>query len=119
VHVPIPSPTSIWRLTRAVERIFELDAKLREGLQEVDQRFAALELRVLQIEAEKGMLVTEARAAAATAASAVASLHTSDLSRHIGALQQQMRELRDGGMAGTDGPARRRAKRVPPSDQET
>jgi len=109
--VAIPSFPGIWRAARAVEKVFELDAPLRTALGEIELRLAEMERRILQREADKRELVTEAKAAAATAARAAASAHLTDLARQVGVMQEQMRR------AGDPSPGRRRAKRIaPPPD---
>jgi hypothetical protein len=84
---------------RRIEAVLELDGRLTTTIKEIGEHFQRLEQRVAQLEADKREVVTEARAAAATAVSAVAALHTADLARQIGILQEQVRMLREG--AGT------------------
>lgn len=66
-----------------------------DGLLEVERRHDALinnlRDRLLRLEAAEPVLIAEAKAAAATAASAVAAQHVADLARRVGVLEEQMR----------------------------
>jgi len=108
--VALPPLGTFWKAARAVERVFELEGLLKNELGELSRRVSDVERRLSHIEADRREVVTEARAAAATAASAAASAHLSDLARHVGALQEQMRQV---GAAGS--PPRSRRRLPPPA----
>lgn len=90
----LPSPGSIWHLAKKVERVLELDAKMEDALDGIVIRLNALVHRVTTLEVGKRDLINEARLAASAAAGVVASMHTSEISRQLGILQEQVRVLR-------------------------
>lgn len=92
----IPSPAALWKFARSMERVFELDEAVRDGFAKTGQTIKDIEARFMKIEANQLVLTAEVRAAAMTAGSAAATLHTAELSRQIGILQEQVRTLREG-----------------------
>jgi len=91
--VAIPSPAPLWRFARAIEQVFELDRDLKEALARIDGRFEAVEARVIELGIEQRTTLVEVRAAAIAAGSSAAAMHTAELARQIGVLQEQVRTL--------------------------
>lgn len=72
-------PARLWTLARKVEDLLAFQGKMKESLEALDMRLRALEMKMIQFEAEQGRVITAAQAAASVAASAVASAVISDV----------------------------------------
>ena len=71
-------------LPRKVDRVLLAEAKHSELIKSLRERVATLE-------ADRALLIVEAKAAAASAASLMASHSIADLARRIGVLEEQLR----------------------------
>ncbi len=85
--MPLPSVSGLVRVIRRIDRLFEGIEKTQTGLEKLADRVRVLEDRVTALEAGTREVVTEARAAAAVAASGSVTQHLVDMSRRIGALE--------------------------------
>jgi len=65
-------PGQLFRLARKVEDIFHLQEETKAALRTIDLRLHELETRTTHLEADRGQMITEAKAAAGMAASGVA-----------------------------------------------
>lgn len=79
----------LWKLARRVEELFELQAKVRESFEVIDDRLKNLENRMIQMEAERRELVTEAKSAATAAATTIAGGILSDVVTRITRLEER------------------------------
>ena len=66
-------------LVRQVDRLFELQGKVDASLEIIEERLRAIEDRLLRMEAEGPHVVTEARAAAGVAATAMSGAALNDV----------------------------------------
>ena len=78
----------------------ELDHRLTASLDRISDNLLRIEHQIAQLEVAQNEMATEARASAATAAGAVTAMHTSDLARQVGILQEQVRVLQAGDVIG-------------------
>jgi len=65
-------PGRLFKLARKVEDIFQLQEETKAALRTIDRRLAEIETRMTHLEADRGQMITEAKAAAGAAASAIA-----------------------------------------------
>jgi uncharacterized protein YjiS (DUF1127 family) len=72
-------PARLWSIARTVEDLLASQRRTREALASMDERLDAIEDRITRIEAREGQVITEAKAAAAAAATMVASAVISDI----------------------------------------
>lgn len=103
------NPMSWLGLVRTVDRLLELEAKHGRLIEAQSKRLDDLADRINKLEAREQVLIAEAKGAAGSAASMVASQHVSDLARHVGGLDERVRRLE----AENRGPLER-AGRLPP-----
>jgi hypothetical protein len=80
-------------VVRTIDRLLALEKKHGDLIEALDKEVRNLITRVATLESREDILVTEAKAAAATAASVASSAHLADLARHIGALEERVRRV--------------------------
>jgi hypothetical protein len=80
-------------VVRRVDRLFDNVDKVQSGLEKLADRVRTLEDRMTALEANQEKLITEARTAAAVAASGAVMQHLVDMSRRLGAAEEQARRL--------------------------
>ncbi len=90
------NPIGFLTAFRRLDRLFELEAKHGRLIEAQAERIQALQdqLNRLQarVEAREDILVAEAKGAAGSVASMVASQHVADISRRLGAMEERVRE---------------------------
>lgn len=78
---------------RKLDRLMSLDVVLRESVERLTSDIAALSNRVTRLEAREGVLIAEAKGAAA-AAGATTAANMADLARRVGVLEERSRHPR-------------------------
>jgi chromosome segregation ATPase len=104
----IPGVSLLWQLARRVEKVFEEVDNANRGLAKLRDELNDLEKRVAALEGREELLIEKTRTAAAVAASGAVTQHLVDMSRRIGRLRQGM-AVRGGsnrGCIGAHSPAR-------------
>jgi predicted nucleic acid-binding Zn-ribbon protein len=91
--VALPNPADFWKLAKALDRLVSLETRTNEAFAETNLRLTRIEERLTRIEADRDRMVTEAKAAASTAASVAASAHLADLARSMGGLEERVRQI--------------------------
>jgi len=89
----LASPVGLWKFARAIERVFDLDRELKASVDRFAKQFEAVEASLGRLEAEQRVVRAEAASAAVAAGSSAAAMHTAELARQIGVLQEQVRTL--------------------------
>jgi hypothetical protein len=79
---------------RKLDRLMSLDVVLRESVERLTSDIAALSNRVTRLEAREGVLIAEAKGAAAAAAGATTAANMADLARRVGVLEERSRHPR-------------------------
>jgi hypothetical protein len=77
--------TGLRDLFRSVDGLMQVERKHGTAIEDLKDRVAKLEAR-------EPILIAEAKAASATAASAAATQHVGDLARRLGVLEEQVRQ---------------------------
>jgi hypothetical protein len=72
-------PAKLWKLIREVEDLFKVQGHTEAALDAINGWLRLLEDRMTRLEAARGQLVVEAKAAAGGAASAIAGAVISDI----------------------------------------
>lgn len=89
------NPLGFLTAFRRLDRLFELEAKHGKLIEVQAERIKAIEeqLNRLQarVEAREDILVAEAKGAAGSVASMVASQHVAEISRRLGAIEERVR----------------------------
>jgi uncharacterized coiled-coil protein SlyX len=80
-------PQQFWAIARKFDELLSLQKRTEKSVDAILERLHALELRVIQREADRGQMITEAKAAAGVAASGVASMIVSDAITRITRLE--------------------------------
>jgi len=83
-------PQQFWAIARKFDELLSLQKRTEKSVDAILERLHALELRVIQLEADRGQMITEAKAAAGVAASGVASMIVSDAITRITRLEIQL-----------------------------
>lgn len=86
-------PAQLWSLGRKFEDLLSLQEKTREALEGLEVRLGALENRMMHLEAHQDRLVTEARAAAGAASTAVAGAVIAEAITRLTRLEMRTEEL--------------------------
>lgn len=79
----------LWTFARKVEDLLALQAETSAALTGIDGRLKLLEDRMTHLEADRGQMITEAKAAAGMAAAAIASNIVSDAITRITRLEMR------------------------------
>jgi hypothetical protein len=88
--LPVLSALSqVWKLARKVEDLLDLQTKTRTALEAIDAHLLSVEDRMTHLEAGQGQLITEAMAAAGTAATALAGSIISDVVTRVTRIEMQ------------------------------
>ena len=66
------TPRRLWNFAKKIDELFQLQRKTNEAVDGVERRLKELEDRMTRLEANQGQVITEARAAASAASTAVA-----------------------------------------------
>ena len=107
----LPAIVPVWSLAREIEELLGLQKEVREALGDIGDRVRAIEDRVTRIEAERPMLVTEARSAACIAASAMSGAAMNDVVTRLTRVEIRLEHLEKTASGGVrvaipgDGPA--------------
>ena len=72
-------PARLWTLARTLEDLLTLQGKTRTAMEAMETRLRTLEARLTRVEAEREMLIIEAKAAAGAAAPGLAATMMSDV----------------------------------------
>jgi hypothetical protein len=80
-------------LLRTVDRLLVLEKRHGDLIERLGKDVQALADRLTRMESREEVLIVEARAAAATAASVAASGHLAELARQVGALQERTKRI--------------------------
>ncbi len=83
----------VWALARQVEDLLALQIKVRAALESVDLRLKALEDRMTYLEAGQGQMMTEARVAAAAAATGLAGAVISDVVTRVTRVEMRQDDI--------------------------
>jgi hypothetical protein len=83
-------PGTIWSIGRKFENLFAAQDAITEGLRALNERLRSLEDRVTHLEASQSQLITEARAAAVAASTAVAGGVISDIVTHVTRVEMRL-----------------------------
>jgi len=94
--VPILNMKGWLDALRAVDRLWELEARHSRLFEAQAKRLDEIIDRLNRLEAREQVVVAEAKGASAAAASAVAANHIGDLSRLVGGLEERVRRLEGG-----------------------
>jgi phage shock protein A len=81
-----------WSFARQVEELFKVQDNVERSLNKLEERLHQLENRMTHLEADRGQMITEAKAAAGIAASAVAGTILSDAITRITRLEMRQPE---------------------------
>ena len=81
--------SGVLRLLRSVDRLLSLEVKHGKAIEDLERDMASLTGRVISLEAREGIVIAEAKAAAGAAATQVAIVSVSDISRRIGRLEER------------------------------
>jgi len=76
----------LWDVLRTVDGLSRVEKRHGSAIDDLKDRTARLEAR-------EPALIAEAKMASATAASAAATQHVAELSRRVGVLEEQVRQL--------------------------
>ena len=104
---------SLWQLlkfARDTQDLYKLHETMKETVSALDGRLRAVENRMIQMEAEQGQVVSEAKSAATGAAAMIASAVVSDAVTRVTRVEEGVRRLSalGGSMALYDGGEARR-----------
>ncbi len=88
------NPLEWLKVGRAIDRLLTLETKHTGLLEAHAKEVQALKDRVTRLETREEIVIGEAKAAAAVAASALASNHLATLAQQVGALNERTRRLR-------------------------
>jgi hypothetical protein len=83
----------LWKLGRAAEDLFEAQKDLRASIRVIGDRLKSLEDRMTYLEANQGQVITEARAAASAASTAVAGGILAEAVTRLTRLEVRMEQL--------------------------
>lgn len=83
------SISDLLALARSLDRLLALEKKHGDLIEKLDASLRQIADRMTALEAREAILVAEAKAAAATAASVAVSAHVGDLARRVGALDER------------------------------
>jgi phage shock protein A len=86
-RMAIPGVSLLWQLARRIEKVFEEVDNANRGLAKLRDELNDLEKRVAALESREELLIEKTRTAAAVAASGAVTQHLVDMSRRIGALE--------------------------------
>jgi hypothetical protein len=78
-------------LIRTIDRLVGLERKHGDLIEALDKQVRTLASRLDRLEAREDLLIVEAKAAAATAASVASTGHLADLARQVGILEERTR----------------------------
>lgn len=81
-----------WSFARQVEELFKVQGNVERSLNKLEERLQQFENRMTHLEADRGQMITEAKAAAGIAASAVAGNFLSDVITRITRLEMRQSE---------------------------
>jgi hypothetical protein len=95
-------PATLWSIGRKFETLFADQRKAAEALNSLDGRLRTLEDRVTRMEAAQSQLITEARAAAVAATTAVAGGVISEIVTRVTRIEMRLGE--SGGRLPLPGP---------------
>lgn len=84
---------AIWKISRKIEGLFELQTRTTAALEAIETRLRSLEDRMTHLEAGQSQIVVEARGAAASAATALAGSVISDVVTRVTRLEMQLEDL--------------------------
>jgi type IV pilus biogenesis protein CpaD/CtpE len=87
------NPLEWLNVARTIDRLLALETKHAALLEAQAKEIQALKDRVTKLEAREEILIAEAKGAAASAASGIASQHVAGLARGLGALEERVRNL--------------------------
>lgn len=102
----------LWRFARSIEDLMRRDKAHEEAVRKIAQRLDAIEGRLTRLEAQQGIVVAEAKGAAAATGAAAAAQAVTDLARRLGALEERS------GRAAPDAPKRPKLRRPADPDPE-
>ena len=88
------NPLEWLKAVRTIDRLLSLETKHTALIEAQAREIQDLKDRVTRLEAREGILIAEAKGAAAAAASAVASQHVADIARQVGASEERTRQPR-------------------------
>ena len=102
----------LWRFARSIEDLMRRDKAHEEAIRQVGRRLDAIEGRLTRLEAQQGIVVAEAKGAAAATGAAAAAQAITDFARRLGALEERS------GRAAPDSSKRPRLRRPADSDPQ-
>lgn len=102
----------LWRFLRRVEDLIERDAVLNAAIRRLSEQLAGLDQRLSRLEAQQGIVVAEAKGAAAATGAAAAAQAITDFARRLGALEERS------GRAAPDSSKRPKLRRPADPDPE-
>ncbi|MGH9440432.1 MAG: hypothetical protein ACRD22_21870 [Terriglobia bacterium] len=86
-------PARLWTIARKIEDLLELQSKTRVALETIETRLRTLEDRMTHLEASQAQIITEAKAAAGSAATIVAGSVISDAVTRILRIEMRQEEI--------------------------
>ncbi len=100
----LPAFSQLWSFGRRIEELFQLQARTEDTFADIDTRFASLEQvfdarlrsvedRLTRLEAEQGQVISEAKSAATSAATIIASAVISDAVTRVTRVEEGIRRI--------------------------
>jgi hypothetical protein len=83
----------LWTIARKVEEVLALQVKTRATVEQIEVRLRGIEDRMIHLEASRGQLIIEARAAAGVAATGLAGSVLSDVVTRVTRVEMQQGQL--------------------------
>jgi hypothetical protein len=91
--MPFLSIGQIFSLARDTQGLFSLQAKMKDGLTALDERLRGVEDRLTRLEAEQRHVVSEAKSAATSAATMIASAVIAEAVTRVTRIEEALRRL--------------------------
>jgi len=85
-------PSQLWVFARKLDEVMTIHKRTEDSVAKILERIHVLETRMTHLEADRGQMITEAKAAAGIAASAVAGNFLSDVITRITRLEMRQSE---------------------------
>lgn len=89
----LPSLGQIFRFARDTQDLYKLQETVRDAIGALDNRLRAVEDRLIRIEAEQGQVISEAKSAATSAATIIASSVMSDAVTRVTRVEEGISRL--------------------------
>ena len=89
----LPALGQLFKFARDTQDLYKLHATVKDTIVALDGRLRAVEDRLIRMEAEQGLVVSEAKSAATGAATMIASAVISDAVTRVTRVEDRIRRL--------------------------